>query len=136
MATDRRLGPETKASSPPASTETGRLVRELVEALTAVGNYLAAANRILAGETMPAAEPLDDVLDKSTGPARLGHRDRSRLEAAERALAITEAIQIEGHEPSEIPVSPRVTQVTRSPSIWQVTQVPNARSMSRTRWGG
>jgi hypothetical protein len=28
----------------------------------------------------------------------MGHRDRSRLEAAERALAIAEAIQIEGHD--------------------------------------
>jgi hypothetical protein len=32
----------------------------------------------------------------------MGHRDRSRLEAAERALAIAEAIQIAGDESSEI----------------------------------
>jgi hypothetical protein len=32
----------------------------------------------------------------------MGDRDRSRLEAAERALAIAEAIQIEGHAASEI----------------------------------
>jgi hypothetical protein len=38
-----------------------------------------------------------------------------RLEAAERALAITEAILIVGDEASEAPVSPRVTQVTDRP---------------------
>ena len=67
MVTDRRLSSETKASSPGASTEAGGHVRELMEALTAVGNYLAVANRILAGETTPATERLGDVLDKSMG---------------------------------------------------------------------
>jgi hypothetical protein len=66
MATDRRLGPETNVSSP-RPTKTGGPVRELVEALTAIGNYLAVANRILADGTTPATEPLGDVLDKSMG---------------------------------------------------------------------
>jgi hypothetical protein len=48
-----------------ASTETGGPVRELVEALTAIGNYLAAADRILDGATTPVAERLSDVLGKS-----------------------------------------------------------------------
>ena len=47
MATDRRLDPETHVSSPRPTTKTGGPVRELVEALTAIGNYLAVANRIL-----------------------------------------------------------------------------------------
>jgi hypothetical protein len=67
MATDRRLGPETNVSSPRPTTKTGGPVRELVEALTAIGNYLAVANRILADGTTPATEPLSDVLDKSMG---------------------------------------------------------------------
>jgi hypothetical protein len=46
MATDQHLGPETNPS-PHADPETGGPVRELAEALTALGHYLAAANRIL-----------------------------------------------------------------------------------------
>jgi hypothetical protein len=67
MVTDRHLSSETKASSPVASAEAGGFARELVEALTAVGNYLAVANRILAGETTPVTERVRDVLDKSMG---------------------------------------------------------------------
>src|SRR5436190_129940 len=67
MATDRRLGPETNVSSPRPTTETGGPVRELVEALTAIGNYLGVADRILAGGTTPATESLCHVLDKSMG---------------------------------------------------------------------
>ena len=62
MATDRRLGPHSNESSG-ANVETGRLVRELVEALMAVGNYLAVAN--LVGGTKSGPEHLADVLDKS-----------------------------------------------------------------------
>ena len=64
MATDRGLGPDSNESSG-TSVETGRLVRELVEALTAIGNYLDAINRMLAGETKPGPELLADVLDKT-----------------------------------------------------------------------
>jgi hypothetical protein len=64
MATDRGLGPDSNESSG-TSVETGRLVRELVEALTAMGNYLDAINRMLAGETKPGPELLADVLDKT-----------------------------------------------------------------------
>ena len=64
MATDRGLGPDSNESSG-TSVETGRLVRELVEALTAMGNYLDAINRMLAGETKPRPELLADILDKT-----------------------------------------------------------------------
>lgn len=64
MATDRCLGPETEASPARASTKSGVPVRELVEALTAIGSYIAAAEGILGDRTTPAAEGLGDVLDK------------------------------------------------------------------------
>jgi hypothetical protein len=64
MATDRGLGPDSNESSG-TSVETGRLERDLVEALTAIGNYLGAINVMLAGETKPGPELLADVLDKT-----------------------------------------------------------------------
>jgi hypothetical protein len=70
MATDRRLGPETNVSSPRPTTKTGGPVRELVEALTAIGNYLAVANRILADGTTPATEPLGGQYERAANAAR------------------------------------------------------------------
>jgi hypothetical protein len=67
MATDSLVGPEIKGFPLDASTETGGPVRELAEALTAIGNYLAAASRILADGPTPPVERLGDVLDKSMG---------------------------------------------------------------------
>jgi hypothetical protein len=64
MAADRGLGPDSNESSG-TSVETGRLARELVEALTAIGNYLASINLMLARETKPGPELLADVLDKA-----------------------------------------------------------------------
>ena len=46
-----------------------------------------------------------------------------RLEAAERALAIAEAIQIAGDRIIRNPASQRVTQVTRSPSQFRDLRV-------------
>ena len=63
MATDRGRDPDSKESSG-TSVKTGRPVRELVEALTAIGNYLGAINRILADGRTPEPELLA-VLDKS-----------------------------------------------------------------------
>ena len=60
MATGRGLGPDSNESS-----GTGRHLREVVEALTAIGNYLGAINRMLADETKPGPELLADVLDKT-----------------------------------------------------------------------
>jgi hypothetical protein len=82
MATDPRLGPQTKASPLGASTETGGPVRELTEALTAIGNYLAAADRILDGAATPVAERLRDAVDKSMaqyGRAANAARQLNRL---------------------------------------------------------
>ena len=67
MATDPLVGLEIKALPLGASTETGGPVRELVEALTAIGNYLAAAKRILADGPTPPVERLVGVLDKTMG---------------------------------------------------------------------
>jgi hypothetical protein len=64
MATDRHLGPET--NPPPAADAVGGPIRELAEALTALGHYLAAADRILIEGAKPeAAEALREVLTKS-----------------------------------------------------------------------
>ena len=64
MATDRHLGPETDPS--PAANAVGTPVRELAEALTALGHYLAVANRILIEGTTPeAVEALREVLTNS-----------------------------------------------------------------------
>ena len=64
MARDRGLGPDSNGLSG-TSVETSRLVRELMEALTAIGNYLASINLMLAGETKPGPELLADILDKA-----------------------------------------------------------------------
>ena len=65
MATDRHLGPETNPS-PHADAEIGGPVHELAEALTALGHYLAAVNRILIEGAEPeVAETLRDVLTNS-----------------------------------------------------------------------
>ena len=65
MATDQHLGPETNPS-PHANPEIGGPVRELAEALTALGHYLAAANRILIEGAKPeAAEAVREVLTNS-----------------------------------------------------------------------
>jgi hypothetical protein len=45
--------------------EGAALVRELIEALTASGNYLTAANRIFGSEARPAQETLGEALEKS-----------------------------------------------------------------------
>jgi len=67
MATDPLVGLEIKALPLGARTEAGRPVRELVEALTAIGSYLAVVKRILADGPTPPAERLGDALDKSMG---------------------------------------------------------------------
>ena len=64
MARDRGLGPNIN-ESPGTSVETGSLARELIEALTAIGNYLGAINLMLAGETTPGPELLADIVDKT-----------------------------------------------------------------------
>ena len=86
MATDRRLGPETNVSSPRPTTKTGGPVRELVEALTAIGNYLAAANRILADGRTPEPELLAGVLDKSMGQYERAANAARRLHKLLRAM--------------------------------------------------
>ena len=64
MATKQHLSPET--TPPHADTEIGRPERELAEALTALGHYLAAANRILIEGIKPeAAEALREALASS-----------------------------------------------------------------------
>ena len=45
--------------------EAAALVCELIEALTAAGNYLTAANHISGAERWPAHEPLGEALEKS-----------------------------------------------------------------------
>ena len=79
MATDPLVRPEIKGFPLGASTETGGAVRELAEALTAIGNYLAAANRILAAGLTPPVERLGDVLDKSMGQYERAAKAARRL---------------------------------------------------------
>jgi len=64
MTTDRRLGAETNPS--PATDVVDGPARELAEALTALGHYLAAANHVLLEGTKPeTAEALREVLTRS-----------------------------------------------------------------------
>jgi hypothetical protein len=86
MATDPHLGPQTKASPLGASTETGGPLRELVEALMAIGNYLAAADRILDGAITPVEERLSDVLDKSMAQYGRAANAARRLNKLLRAM--------------------------------------------------
>jgi len=79
MATDPLVGLEIKALPLGARTEASRPVRELVEALTAIGNYLAAVKRILADGPAPPAERLGDVLDKSMGQYERAAKAARRL---------------------------------------------------------
>ena len=43
----------------------GALVSELSEALTALGNYLASANKLVVGSTLPGLQRLSEALQKS-----------------------------------------------------------------------
>ena len=96
MATDRGLGPDSNGSSG-TSVEIGGPVRELVEALTALGNYLAAANRILADGPTPPVERLGDVLDKSMG----------QHERAAKAARQLHRLTVHGSEDDDIPPGAR-----------------------------
>jgi len=73
MPTDRNTGGE--------STETTALVRELSEALTAVGNYLAAAHRIIAAESRPNQDPIAAAIEKSAGQCERASEAVRRLHA-------------------------------------------------------
>jgi hypothetical protein len=65
MSTDRNIaGAEPSAER---SNEKIALVRELIEALTAVGNYLAAANRIVGGEPRLPQDSIGEALEKGVG---------------------------------------------------------------------
>lgn len=85
MATDRDKG----SGGPPKSrTEEGvALVGELIEALTAIGNYLTAANHIFGAEPRPTPETLGEALEKSlaqferANEATRGLRDLFRRES-------------------------------------------------------
>ena len=48
-----------------ASAEAVALTHELIEALTATGNYLTAASRVLTAEPRPPGDTLGEVLEKS-----------------------------------------------------------------------
>jgi pilus assembly protein TadC len=63
MSTDRNTaGAEPSAER---SNEKIALVRELIEALTTVGNYLAVANRIVRGEPRSPQDSIVEALEKS-----------------------------------------------------------------------
>jgi len=66
MSTDRNIG-SGNPSAERSDDEKILLVQELTEALTAVGNYLAAANRMIGGESPPAQHSLAEALEKSVG---------------------------------------------------------------------
>ena len=75
MATDRGIG--GGGGGPPKDrTEEGlALVRELIEALTAAGNYLTAARQIFGAEPRPAQNALQEALEK--GLAQFGRANEA-----------------------------------------------------------
>ena len=75
MATDRDIRGGGREPSKDDAEEGPVLVRELIEALTAAGNYLTAANNIFAAEPSPARNPLLEALQKSL--AQLGRANEA-----------------------------------------------------------
>ena len=65
MATDRVTGAGTATPSP--GDDTVVLLRDLVDALTALGNYLESANLISLSTTEQSTDRLREVLEKSLG---------------------------------------------------------------------
>jgi hypothetical protein len=66
----------------PGEAPAAALVSELSEALTALGNYLASANRIFISSAMPLPQPLSEALQKSL------HQHERAIEATRRLRAV------------------------------------------------
>jgi hypothetical protein len=65
VATDRDVSAGGRGPPNNQTEEAVALVSELIEALTAAGNYLTAANYIFGAERWSAHEPLGEALEKS-----------------------------------------------------------------------
>ena len=81
MAADGNIG---ASGDPPAgeTAQTAALVIELTEALTALGNYLASANKLAIGSPLPGPQRLSEALQKS-----LRQHERA-VEAIQRLRAL------------------------------------------------
>lgn len=62
MGVTRAVGTEDRTNS--ATDEVAALTHELVEALTAIGNYLTVAHNMLAPESPLTAETCRDIVEK------------------------------------------------------------------------
>jgi hypothetical protein len=63
---------------------TAQLVSELAEALTALGNYLASANKLAISSPSPGPQHLSDALQKSLGQHERAVEATRRLRALNR----------------------------------------------------
>jgi len=63
---------------------TAPLVSELTEALTALGNYLASANKLVISSPLPGPQRLSDALQKSLGQHERAVEATRRLRALNR----------------------------------------------------
>ena len=79
MATDRDIG--GGGGGPPKDRAEGGLplVHELIEALTAAGNYLEAASHMLGAEPRPAQYALREALEKSLAQFGRANKAARRL---------------------------------------------------------
>jgi len=75
------------ANSAPLAREAASaatLVSELTEALTALGNYLASANKLVISSPLPGPQPLSEALQKSLGQHERAAEATRRLRALNR----------------------------------------------------
>jgi len=85
MAAEQNIG--TERGDPPASpgAATVALVSELTEALTALGNYLASANRLFITGPLQGPQRLSEALQKSMSQHERAVEATRRLRALNRA---------------------------------------------------
>jgi len=73
-------GAPSASKAAPAAT----LVSELTEALTALGNYLASANKLVISSALPGPQRLSEALEKSLGQHERAVEATRRLRALNR----------------------------------------------------
>jgi hypothetical protein len=76
------------APPPSEATPGATLVSELTEALTALGNYLASANKLVISSQLPGPQRLNEALQKSLGQHERAVEATRQLRALNRCRRV------------------------------------------------
>jgi hypothetical protein len=79
------------------SDDASLILHELIDALTAAGNYLMAANRVLASNAQPARATLRATIENGLGQFRRADKSARRLREALRHETATDGAGGEDH---------------------------------------